>query len=312
MIFNKSNKGSEELNDLVGSYYRSNNFQKIESDIELATSELIKIIGQAVYDLAETAYKSTDATPANIGLVPYVQLPIAILGTFNMYRQNDISHEDTGRKVKIDSTNEKIPWEWQLKRDDEIQLDRYYSAVDRLINYLDTLTALTAWQNSDQKKLSKSLFIKSADKFDMYFPINKSGRMYMMLLPFVREAERKYIKPALGADYTKYLTNANLTASEKEILELIYPPIPLLAMSIAVKRMPLGIIPAGVIRNFVASNGTMDASDPASLTDIHTVSKLLWAEGMDLLDDVKKLRNTSTEEPIIIPASDNRNKYLRV
>jgi len=311
MIFNKSNNGSEELNLLAGTYYASNSFQKIKSDIDLATSEVVKIIGQPVYALAEAAYQSNQDAPTNAALVPYVQLPIAILACFNMYRQNDVSHEDSGRKVKIDAENEKLPWEWQLKRDDEIQLDRYYQAVDRLINYLDTLTTLTEWQNSDQKKAANSLFIKSADKFDLYFPIGKSGRMYMMLLPWIKETERRFIIPALGADYAKYKAGANLTATEKEVLELIYPPIPLIAMSIAIKRMPLGLIPAGIVRNYVSSSQTMDAADPATMGDVNYISRVLFAEGMDLLDDMKKLKNGVTER-ILIPVNDANNKYMRV
>jgi len=310
MIFNKSNNGSQELSTIVGNYFKSNDFDKVKSDISLATAEVIKIIGKPVYDLAEAAYQSSEDSPENIGLVPYVQLPIGILACFNMYRQNDVSHEDSGRKVKIDADNEKLPWEWQLKRDDEIQLDRYYQAVDMLITYLDSLT-LTAWSNSDQKKLANSLFIKNADKFDMYLPINRSGRIYMMLLPWIREAERKYIKPVLGTDFNKYLTGTGLTDEEKDILELIYPPIPLFAMSIAIKRMPVGVIPFGVIRNYVDGSQTMDASNPASMSEVNTVSRLLMFEAMDLLDDLKKLLNES-EEAVIIPANDPDNKFMRV
>lgn len=310
MIFNKTNNGSEELSAIVGSYYKSNDFDKVKSDIILATAELVKIIGKPVYDLAEAAYKSTDENPQNIELVPLVQLPIAILATFNLYRQNDVSHEDSGRKVKIDPENEKIPWEWQLKRDDEIQLDRYYQAVDVLIAYLDA-SNLNEWHDSDQKKLANSLFIKNADKFNMYFPINSSGRMYMMLLPWIREAERKYIKPVLGEQFEKYLTATNLTDAEKEILELVYPPIPLFAMSIAIRRMPIGVIPSGIIRNFIDGSQTMNASDPAGISEITSVSRLLISEGIDLLDDLKKAISEPVEA-IIIPVNDEKNKYMRV
>lgn len=310
MIFNKHNNGSDELSAIVGNYYKSNDFDKVKSDITLATAELVKIIGKPVYDLAEAAYLADETDDMKALLVNYVQLCIAILATFNMYRQNDISHEDTGRKVKIDSGNEKIPWEWQLKRDDEIQLDRYYQAVDVLIRFLDS-TNYTEWHNSDQKKLANSLFIKNSDKFNLYFPIDASGRIYMMLLPWIREAERKYIKPVLGDEYEKYLTGTSLTDAEKEILELIYPPIPLFAMSIAIRRMPLGVIPAGIIRNYIDGSQTLNASNPASLPEINSVSRLLVTEAYDLLDDLKKALSQPVEA-IIIPVNDENNKYMRV
>lgn len=319
MIFNKYSIGSNELRSLLGSYYRNNDFSKIIPDIQLAETEICKYIGDALFDKIEKAYNETfvEGSDENgLGdmlndLIPYVQLPVAILAAFNMYRQNDISHEDSGRKVKIDPENEKIPWEWQLKRDDEIQLDRYYQAIDRLIRKLDSLEDFDDWQNSEQKKLANSLFINNADTFDMYFPINKSGRMYMILLPFIREAERKYIKPALGEDYTKYLEADDLEPEEEAIREYILAPIPLLAMSIAVKRLPLGIIPQGVVRNYIDGSQTMNGANAAAVSDIHTISKQLFRDGMELLDDMKKQKNEATEE-ILIPVSNRRNKYLRV
>jgi len=308
MLFNKENKGSEEIKQLVGSYYASNNFDKIKSDIDLAAFELTKVIGAAVYALAEAAYTTTNHAAA--ALVPYVQLPVAILACLNMYRQNDISHEDTGRKIKIDSTNEKLPWEWQLKRDDEIQMERYYQAVDRLIAYLDS-TTLTEWKDSDAKKMSQSLFINNTSRFDFYFPINQSGRMYVLLLPFIREAERKYIKPALGADYQKFLDGEELSEPETDVLELVYPPIPLLAMSIAIRRMPLGLIPAGVVRNFASDKHSADANDPALLSDTKYMSHLLLAEGLELLNDLKKAKSGETVR-VLLPPNDANNKYMRV
>ena len=39
--------------------------------------------------------------------------------------------------MKIDADHEKMPWEWQLNRDDEIRLDDYYQGVDNLLEYLE-------------------------------------------------------------------------------------------------------------------------------------------------------------------------------
>ena len=310
MIFNKNNNGSSELRSLTGNYYNNNNFEKMTGDIMLATADLKKIIGSAVYNLAETAYNSTETTPANIGLVPYVQLPIALLAAFNMYRSNDISHEDSGRKVKIDSTSEKIPWQWQLKADDEIQLDKYYSAVDALIDYLDEQT-LTEWTNSDYKKALNSLLINSTAKFDSYYPIQNSGRIFILLLPFLREAENVWIKRQFGIDYARYVSGSELTETDKSVLEYLLPAIPLLTMSIAVKRLPLGVIPAGVIRNYSSSSDARDTSNAASKSDIKEMSDWLEDAAEELIELAKRTRNGVTEITIL-PVNDPKNKFMRV
>jgi len=309
MIFNKSNNGSSELRSLTGNYYNSNDFGKMTGHILLATAELKKIIGSAVYNLAEVAYKSTETVVANIDLVPYVQLPIAILATFNLYRSNDISHEDSGRKVKIDSTNEKIPWQWQLEADDAIQMDRYYSAVDALVSYLNEST-LGAWTNSDYKKATKLLLINSAEKFDRYYPIGGSGRIYILVLPFLKETELK-LKREFGTDWARYLVGENLTEKDDEVLEYLLPAIPLLAMSVAVMRLPLGIIPQGVVRNHASKSITMDASDAATKSDIKDMSKWMKDDAEELINLAKITRNGTTEIQLL-PVNSVENKFMRV
>ena len=309
MIFNKSNNGSSELRSLTGNYYNSNDFGKMTGHILLATAELKKIIGSAVYNLAEVAYKSTETVVANIDLVPYVQLPIAILATFNLYRSNDISHEDSGRKVKIDSTNEKIPWQWQLEADDAIQMDRYYSAVDALVSYLNEST-LGAWTNSDYKKATKLLLINSAEKFDRYYPIGGSGRIYILVLPFLKETELK-LKREFGTDWARYLVGENLTEKDDEVLEYLLPAIPLLAMSVAVMRLPLGIIPQGVVRNHASKSITMDASDAATKSDIKDMSKWMKDDAEELINLAKIARNETTEI-LLLPVNSVENKFMRV
>src|SRR5690606_14549488 len=122
----------------------NNDFNKISQDIILAEEELIKIVGAGVYDRAKAFYDMSDEDKelhpdkvTDAALLERVQMPIAIYATFMMYRKNDISHESSGRKFKIDPENEKLPWQWQLDRDDEIQLESYYRSIDRLIDWMD-------------------------------------------------------------------------------------------------------------------------------------------------------------------------------
>lgn len=310
MIFNKDNKGNEEFRRLTGTWYLNNTFSNAETDIKIETAELCKIIGKPVYDLAEKHYKGTSTEPNYSELVNLIQLAIATIVTLRMSQKNDISHEDTGRKVKIDPENEKIPWQWQLEKDDQLQLDAHYKAVDLLIDYLND-SEIEEWTNSEQKKLANSLFISDADKFNDQYPISSSGRMYHILLPFIREAERRYIKPALGVEtYNRLRSSDELSDTDKELLEYVYPPIPLIAMSLAIRRMPIGIIPQGVVRNFSAASQTLNASNPASLDEISRISANLLADGLSLINDMKKENNSTSQIYPVMPNNDPRNKYF--
>ena len=130
MIFNKDDNGSRELRELTGNYYANNDFNKIITDIELATEEISALIGVELYKKVEGWYKETKED-ADQDLIKKVQRPIALLATLRMYQKNDLSHEDDGRKFKIATDNsEKLPWEWQLDRDDVRHMEDYYKAVD--------------------------------------------------------------------------------------------------------------------------------------------------------------------------------------
>lgn len=313
MIFNKENRGSEELRTLTGDYYNNNNFDKMVPHIDLVTEDIIKIINKEVYGRAENAYKADHPSDLDSKLINCVQMPIAIFATLRMYQRNDISHEDTGRKVKIDKNSESIPWEWQLDNDNKLHLDDYFKAVDRLISFLDSNeNDIPEWKDSAAKKEANSLFIKNADRFEEYFPIEKSGRMYMLLLPFMREAERKYIKKVLGNDYRRFIEGTNLTDEEIDLIrDYICPPIPLIAISIALKRLPLGLIPFGVVRKYTSASQTMHASQAASLDDIYKVSAALLDEAKEMINDLKKERNPS-EKYQLIPSNCRYNKYMSV
>jgi len=324
MLFNKNNNGNEELRKLTGSYYASNDFNKIIQDIILSEEDLIKIIGQEVYDRAENFYNLTDEDLATLtdeerelddSLLERVRLPIAIYATFMMYRKNDISHESSGRKVKMDPENEKIPWQWQLERDDEIQLESYYRSIDRLIDWMD-VKEIPEWINTDTKKAMTKQLIKSAAEFDLYYPIDRSSRFFVMVSPFVREVERKYIRPALGKElYEKYIgivTDPPLSDAEKAWKEWIYPAIPLLTMSIAFRRMPLALIPFGVVRNYISQSQTMNASNPAGMDEIFALARDLEKQGLTAIADFKNERSGSEVLFPLLPNNDPANKYMKV
>ena len=84
---------SEELRQLTGNYYANNDFSKVVGDIEQATEELTELVGEKVMEQATIGN--------NAELLKKVQRPIAILATLRLYRKNDLSHEDDGRKFKV-------------------------------------------------------------------------------------------------------------------------------------------------------------------------------------------------------------------
>ena len=314
MIFNRNNNGAEELRDLTGNYYANNEFNKIKSDIKVATYHLCKIVGDAVYARALQAYTNQEASGTDEGqiadvakFVELVQRPIAIMATLQMYRKNDVSHEDSGRKVLVASDGtDKIPWEWQLDRDDAIHMEEYYQAVEQLIDYLNK-TQLKEWMESEPKQLADTLLIRSGREFDKYFPIQSSERMYLLLVGFIREAQIRYIRPAYGADKWDALLKDRSTP-ENEVRFAACKATALLSMSFAILRMPLQLIPGGVVRNYMSENG-MRESLPASIDDVKRLASWLQQDATDWIAQMKDLRDGHVGDISLLPENDRRNKF---
>lgn len=310
MIFNKDNQGAKELRELTANYYANNDFNKIIGEIELATDELAQMVGKKVVELAEAYYRNPEAADAGAEIVRKVQRPIALLSTLRLYQKNDLSHEDDGRKFKTSTDgSEKLPWEWQLDRDDALHLEEYYKAVDVLIRYLNEKKPVE-WTESSMYKLAKTLIIRNGEAFDSYFPIERSERMFLLLLPFIREAQQLKVKRAYGiASWDELVAESGVPETDAHFAAC--KAVALLAMSMALRRLSLNVIPGGVIRRFVAESG-MNGSEPATLDDVGRVAQWMADDASTWIDEMKRARDGGPAEYELLPKNDCRNKYCRL
>ena len=309
MIFNLNKSGGRELRDLTGNYFANNDFSVIRADIDQATDDLCAVIGKAVYLRAEQSYLETSTSEPDASLVELVQRPIAILASLRFFRKNDISHEDSGRKVKLASDGtDKIPWEWQLDRDDAIMLEQYYSAVERLIRYLNE-HQITEWTEGDACKSFRSLLIRSGREFDKYFPIDQSERLFILLSGFIREAQLRFVQPAFGEGWDELLNDHSQPESDLHFMAC--KSLALFAMATAIGRMPLSLIPSGVIRTYMADNGA-NRTQPASIDDIARVRQWLEQDAADWLGRMKEQRDGGSDPVDPFPHNDKNNKFFRL
>lgn len=308
MIFDKQKNGAKELRCITGNYYANNDFNKIVGEIDRATDELAALVGNGVISLAERYYQQDD-DESDTELVKKVQRPIAILATLRMYQKNDLSHEDDGRKFKISTDNgEKLPWEWQLDRDDALHLEEYYRDVDALIRYLNA-KSLKEWTDTDVCKLSQQLIIRSGSEFDLYFPIDKSERIFLMLVPFIREAQRLTVKRAYGTGWDSLLEEKEIPASDARYAACMATA--LLAMSTALRRLPLRVFPYGVVCGYMAKNGMGD-SRPADLEDVVRVAEWMADDARTWIDEMKRARDGEHREYELLPSNNKNNKFCNL
>jgi len=294
---------TKTLRQLTGNYFANNDFDKVSGDIDLATEELAKIVGWAVISRADRADSGDEE------LLQKVQRPIAILATLRLYQKNDLSHEDDGRKMKVATDgSERTPWEWQLDRDDQLHLEEYYRATDALIRYLDD-HQIAEWLATPTARDRASLLIRNAEQFERYFPIDKSERTYLLLVPFLREAQRLRIQRAYGSEWQNLL--AEDTVPESDAHYAASMAVVLLSMASAIKRLPLHLIPGGVIRSYRSANG-MQNSQPATMREVQRIADWMAEDAEIWIERMKQARDGSSLDVELLPDNDVRNKFCRL
>ncbi|NQD71336.1 hypothetical protein HP439_11450 [Sphingobacterium shayense] len=310
MIINDNNT----LRELTGSWYASNDFGRVKQDILLETEELSKIVGDDIITKAELISMALNPAPADIKLLNHVQLPIALMATYRFYQSNIVSHDQSTRKLKVDSDNEKIPWEWMLDRDDAAHLSKSQRAVDRLISYLDN-AGLVEWDDSPNKQASKSLFVNNTEVFGEYYPIDNSARFYYLAIPLLREIQTVRLKPILGDDYEPLFSNfksGNLTEYQSELLDYVRRAQVLSTISLAVRRLNTQALPDGIVKALKSQGQTVNATRPANVDEISYFAKRIDLDAFDFIDKIKRKRYENSPEYLdykLLPTNDPKNKF---
>jgi hypothetical protein len=301
MLFNKAENGALEVKELIGFIYKSNTFSNLITYIAIAQRDIIRLIGKEVYKLAEDHYQSQNYRSGNYDnpeyvildeLVRMVQLPI-ILHAYRRYVPgSDLSHSESGRQITV--TEDKKPaFEWMIERDNKNILDLAYESTDILLEWLDELEryvsakdnetsniVYSTWHGSKACIAQKDLFINTAKEFDSVFPINGSRRLYLALVPFVRETELRHIRPIIGSRYDEiklHIQQDIVTDVEKHIVALAKVSIALLTISVAIKRLSVELLPDAVVQSFAAMD--VRQSNTAISADRLGTSAMLERDG---------------------------------
>lgn len=267
MIFNKTISaeriGNEELAALLGFSFESLEFDRLQPYILTDEARIRKIIGNAIYDAAQSRYNASGYSPDLTSsdkldqLVHRIQAAHVFTAYLSFAKNNDLSHGSSGRKVMV-GTDEKTPWEWQVENDNRALLRKAYDALDALLYFLEQnagATGFTAWKDSAERKQLRGRFIQNMEQFDALFPIDKSMRFFMLMRPFMLEVEQDVVASSIGQ--TRYdailqkLANAHaLSAEEAKIVELASRSLAYFTLEDAMFKLADEEMPETILRTY--------------------------------------------------------------
>lgn len=298
MLFNRNEKGSEELQELTGIWHASSPFSSIKADILSATEDVRRLVGPEVVGKAEEVYEAG----SHDGILDAVRLPVACLAMVRHAKLSVLGHEATGRKLKVDE-NEKTPFEWMIDRDDTALRDRYYKAVDSLYLYLEE-NEPALWGSSPKKTALSGSIVKSIEDFEAVYPVDGSHYTYYMLQRLVLEEQRRLAK-FFGERWEGVASGAETP----ELMFLARKAAVLGAVATAGKRWSLEVFPLGVARRFSPSYQGNRAGRAATVEEIDRYIARLEEERSETMTEIRAELGGS-HPAALLPKNDPDNKFF--
>lgn len=247
-LFNVQADGSSEITAAIGLISNDVDFSKWEPVLPLGIREVAAIIGpEPVKALADFYAGTTEPDEAHdvTAAVKYLQQAVALFTWLKIIPTLDAQHDNTGRSRRL-GENEKGLTALQEFKDEQNILRLAYEATDALIETMDR-AAFQFWTKSRKYNLRRGLLIQSKEEFDEYYNIG-SHRLFVTLLPIIREVQGAQVAPVLGSKYLSLL----LSGEDSEITGLLKEPaaraVALLTMQKAIERLPVEVIPEGVVQ----------------------------------------------------------------
>lgn len=112
------------------------------------------------------------------------------------------------------------------------------------------------WAISPEFAKMNRLFVSNADDFDAIFPINGDRRLFLHLVPFIADVERRHIVPVLtpekALDLRTKKINRTLDEEESDLIYQISIPEVLFTMSLACKRLGAHVMPEGILQLYAS------------------------------------------------------------
>lgn len=252
MLFNRDGNGASEIVTAVGLIASGVDFSKWEPILPLGVREVSAIIGPGpVRELSGFYLDGPDddadddaPDPEKMALaLAYLQQAVALFTWLKIIPTLDAQHDEGGRSRRL-GENEKGLTALQEYKDEANILRMAYEAVDALI---DTMTegAFPFWLLSDKYRRREGLLLRSREQFDEFYHIG-SSRLFVTLLPIIREVQGDEVEPIIGRARLSELLE--VPTPRPEMREAAARAVALLTMKKAVERLPVQVIPEGVVQ----------------------------------------------------------------
>ncbi len=154
---------------------------------------LVPVLGEDFFEeLDEAANSSASGSSIYDGLLVKARMAVALYALYLGADEMAMSVSGAGVQV-VQSETHKPAAEYQVLNLKESWLMRAHRHVDLLLKYLDeNRSTFTGYA-----PVSNDCIITTAAEFQKYVDINSSRRVFLQLVPVMKNVEKKWIRPAI-------------------------------------------------------------------------------------------------------------------
>lgn len=305
-LFNKDNNGGQELVSVLGMIDSDIDFSKWEPILPLAIRDVKAIVGGEAVDAVAKSYNGAEANPEMVDIIRLVQQSVAFFAWLKIIPTLEAQHGPSGRGKRL-GENEKAMTALQEWKDEENIRNMAYEAVDAIIELLES-GSFEFWENSTKRKAISRLLISNKEIFDEYYIIG-SHRLFLTLAPMIREVQDATIIPIISK---KRYDELIIGDDNDNLLDYIRRPLALLTMKKAVERLPIEVLPCGIVQ--VQQVGTIKEKVKAEKEARNQVSQSLGEDANaylnTLMDIIKELDTVGDVVDYHIPTPTIQTKGM--
>lgn len=241
-LFDRDGFGAREIVEAVGLISAGISFDKWQPLLPFGIREVAGHIGtDVVAALADHYLHPGTDTELDVP-VRYLQQAVAFFTWLRMIPTLDAQHDEAGRGRRLGENEHGLTALEQYK--DEANILRLaYDALDALVESLDSINP-GFWQRSDACRYRSNLLIKSREEFDLYYRIG-SSRLFVTLMPIIREVQATELRPVMGQSRFDAVVAGD---NHHDMREIASRAVALLTMKKAVERLPVEVLPEGIVQ----------------------------------------------------------------
>lgn len=347
-LFNKNNQGADELVNVLGLIDKDLTFDKWAPIVPLGVRDLKAVIGEEVVNALDSFYQEdgvTEEEPEPVetesgnqeepaepepvqepeqdpesqetqndteAMREAVRLAQQAAGMFTWLKvipTLEAQHGNSGRGKRLGENEHGLTGAQEFKDEENIR-NMAYEAIDALVEIMDA-NSFDFWVNSPKKKAMARLLIQDKETFDEYYTTG-SHRLFLSLVPMIREAQEDQIIPILTRKRYEDLLEGTDKALADKLMDAVRRPLALLAIKKAVERLPIEVLPTGIVQ--VQQTATVRDKVRAEKEAREAVAASLRSDAAAMLDRlvdlVAELDAQETEPDYYVPGPTVQSKGM--